>query len=83
MLVSQDYVRRMWTIHERAAAQERALRERGNAYILPIRLDDTSVPGLSGNIAYVSYSVGIERIVTLIVGKLWVSDTAARQKRLD
>lgn len=80
ILISEDYVRRMWTIHERAAAQERALKERGNAYILPIRLDDAQVPGLSGNIAYVSFSVGINTIVNLIVDKLWVRDPSARKR---
>lgn len=80
LLISINYVRRMWTIHERAAAQERALHERGNTYILPIRLDDTKVPGLSGSIAYASFSSGVETIANLIKDKLWVRDPAAPKR---
>src|SRR5437016_4772199 len=40
MLLSQHYARKVWTRHEREAAQARAFQENAE-YILPIRLDDT------------------------------------------
>src|SRR5678816_4281356 len=39
MLISRHYVEKMWTNHERQAAQARAIRE-NKEYILPIRLGD-------------------------------------------
>lgn len=52
MFISKDYARKAWPQLERQHAQARALRQR-TEYILPIRLDDTEVPGLSPTIGYV------------------------------
>jgi hypothetical protein len=52
LFVSASYARRVWTNHERAAAQERAIREHGD-YVLPARFDGTSIPGLRRTIGYV------------------------------
>ena len=41
LLVSKAYVSKLWTSHERQAAQERAFKQGMIEYILPIRLDDT------------------------------------------
>lgn len=46
MLISKSYPLRKWTEAERKSARERALRD-ANEYIVPLRLDDTEVPGLS------------------------------------
>jgi hypothetical protein len=51
MLVSKNYLEKKWTTHERKNAQARALVQ-GSEYILPIRLDETELPGLPGTIAY-------------------------------
>jgi hypothetical protein len=51
MLVSKEYAANIWPNHERRAAQSRALKERQD-YILPIRFDDTEVPGLSDAVGY-------------------------------
>jgi len=51
MLISLHYVDKVWAKHERKSAQERALKE-SNPYIIPVRLDDTPVPGLPNTIAY-------------------------------
>ena len=58
MIISRHYVEKMWTIHERKQAIERLVREKGKAYILPVRLDGfaSDVPGLSGSITYLSVS---------------------------
>jgi len=58
MIVSQYYVDKMWTNFERQQAVERLIREKGKAYVLPVRLDGFAgdVPGLSGVIGYLSVS---------------------------
>lgn len=45
MFVSLHYKQKVWSNHERRAAQSRALEESGE-YILPARFDDTEIPGL-------------------------------------
>jgi hypothetical protein len=53
MFISKDYVKKMWTRHERRAAISRALKEEVE-YILPARFDETEVPGISPTVHYVS-----------------------------
>lgn len=52
IFASAEYAAKIWTGHERRLAQERALREKGE-YILPARFDDTNIPGLNANVAYI------------------------------
>src|ERR1700753_2154746 len=42
--VSSEWVRRSWPAHERRSALARMIEEPG--YLLPVRFDDTEVPGL-------------------------------------
>lgn len=70
MFISKEYVDRMWTNYERQSAQARALQEKGNAYILPIRVDDTELAGMPPTIGYVSLDKGISTIAELLVKKL-------------
>lgn len=70
MLISKAYAEKVWTVHERRAAQERALNERDNEYLLPIRIDDTPLPGLPRTIAYLDASMGAEKITGLFLEKL-------------
>ncbi len=51
IFVSEDYAKKAWTTLERRAAQERAMSERAE-YILPVRFDDTEVPGLLSTVSY-------------------------------
>ena len=51
MLISHHYARKLWTDHERRAAQARAFQEK-YPYILPIRLDDTPVDGVLPTVSY-------------------------------
>src|SRR5437773_637467 len=37
LLASREHAAKAWTSHERQNAQARALREKGNEYILPVR----------------------------------------------
>jgi len=52
VFVSAAYASKLWTMHELASAQERALRE-NSEYVLPARFDDTELPGLSSSILYI------------------------------
>lgn len=54
MFLSQYYAEKLWTNHEREAAQARAFEE-NEEYILPVRLDDTKIPGISSTVAYLSW----------------------------
>jgi hypothetical protein len=53
LFISEHYVRKVWTKHERRSAIARALQEHGE-YILPARFDATEVPGILPTVAYVS-----------------------------
>src|SRR5207302_9646090 len=44
MFLSKHYATKVWTNFERQAAQNRAINE-SKEYILPIRLDNTTIPG--------------------------------------
>jgi len=70
LFVSANYARKVWTNHERAAAQERAIREHGE-YVLPARFDDTTIPGLRRTVGYVDLrKVKPAELAGMIVAKL-------------
>jgi hypothetical protein len=50
MFVSEHYARKAWPTYERQQAQARAITSK-EVVILPVRFDDTDIPGLSG-VAY-------------------------------
>src|SRR5215213_4660725 len=52
IFISRYYRDKVWTNHERRAAQSRALNE-SYEYILPARFDDTDIEGLLPTIAYI------------------------------
>ena len=51
MLISGHYPLKKWTEEERTAARDHALRD-ANEYILPVRLDDTEVLGITETAGY-------------------------------
>jgi hypothetical protein len=51
MFISRHYVQKAWPQFERQHAQSRALSQK-REYILPIRLDDSEVPGLPSTICF-------------------------------
>jgi hypothetical protein len=55
MFISADYVAKIWPSHERRSAFDAAIARR-TEYVLPIRFDDTPVPGLLHSIHYVEAS---------------------------
>lgn len=70
MFVSEEYRDRKWTSHEARSAQARALDEKGNDYILPIRVDDTELDGLLPTLGFVPLSTGVQKIAELLMRRL-------------
>lgn len=70
ILVSNNYLEREWTIHERRSAQERMLKEKGNEYILPIKVDNVELTGIPSTIGYLPIDLGIDRIADILIKKL-------------
>lgn len=52
LFISRHYAEKVWTNHERRSAQARALKE-NSEYILPVRFDDSLVPGLRDTVGYI------------------------------
>lgn len=70
MFLSENYIRKLWTNHERQNAQARAFEE-NKEYILPVRLDDTEIPGILRTVGYLDLrSMKIEEIYQALVYKL-------------
>lgn len=70
MFISRHYAEKEWTTHERRAALSRALTEQ-TAYILPIRLDNTNLPGLPSVVAYLDLrSISVAEVYALLSTKL-------------
>lgn len=53
MFISKEYAEKAWTRFERRSALERAF-EKDEVYILPVRFDDTELPGLHGATKYIN-----------------------------
>ncbi|MGB8347020.1 MAG: TIR domain-containing protein [Ktedonobacteraceae bacterium] len=74
MFLSQNYADKLWTNHEREAAQARAFFNEHEEYILPIRLDHTDIPGILPTISYLSWPPeNAETIADLIAAKLVIA----------
>ena len=70
MLVSEAYAANVWTNRERQSAQARELQETSD-YILPIRIDDTPLPGLLPTVAYLSYDdYSVDELADLVAEKV-------------
>ena len=70
VLVSESYRAKLWASHELKQAQARAFRER-QEYILPLRLDDSELPGLNDTTAYLDLRrASLEQVAQMIHRKL-------------
>lgn len=70
MLVSAAYAAKVWTTHERKSAQARAFSQSAE-YILPVRFDETEIPGLLNTVGYLRFQeLGIQGICAQLVQKL-------------
>lgn len=70
LFASADFARKVWPNHERVSAQARAIRS-AEAYILPVRFDDTKIPGLRETIGYVdARDTSPAGLVRLLIAKM-------------
>ena len=70
MFLSKHYAQKLWANHELQSAQARAFEE-SQEYILPIRLDDTEIPGILPTVGYLDLdSMTIDEIYQALVKKL-------------
>lgn len=70
MFISQYYAEKVWPSHERRSAFEKAI-ESKEEYILPVRFDDTQIPGLHKHIGYVDLrKKAPEELAAMILKKL-------------
>lgn len=70
MFVSADYARKIWTTHELRSIQARVLRS-ATAYLLPVRFDETEIPGLLESIGVLNaMDFEPEQIAELVIAKL-------------
>jgi len=53
IFISENYAKKLWTNHELKSAQARAFKE-NREYILPVRFDETKLPGLNDTVGYIS-----------------------------
>jgi hypothetical protein len=71
MFISQHYRDKVWTNHERRAAQSRALQEVDQEYILPARFDDTEILGILPTVNYIDLrETSPVEVAILVVRKL-------------
>ena len=78
MFTSKEYVEKAWPRHERQSALSRAVREKSE-YVLPVRFDDTELPGLPSDVGYLNaedYSPS--ELAAMIAEKLGVSRFAGK-----
>ncbi len=73
VFISQNYSLKLWTKHELRSAQARAFEE-NREYILPVRLDDTELPGILPTTGYVS-NLSPEELAELVLQKLLENKT--------
>jgi hypothetical protein len=70
IFISHHYAEKLWTNHERKAAQARAFKN-NKTYILPVKLDNTELPGIYETVGYVDLrKTPLDELVQLTVQKL-------------
>ena len=70
VFLSKHYATKRWANHERKSAQARAFKE-NEEYILPVRLDDTEIPGIRETIGYIDLrKTSVEDLVSLTLKKV-------------
>ena len=71
ILISRHYVAKRWTRHELQQAQARVFRSSDDEYILPLRLDDTEVPGLNETVAFLDLRhIEVASVARFVLQKL-------------
>lgn len=66
MFLSRAYAQKVWTSHERKAAQAKAF-NCSEEYILPVRFDETEIPGVLPTTAYLNAHDKLPEDITRII----------------
>jgi len=70
IFISKNYAAKVWTNHERKSAQARALEE-NREYILPVKIDDTDIPGVPPTIGYIDLrKTTIKKLAEMTIQKV-------------
>lgn len=70
IFASKHYAKKRWTSHELRSAQARAFLENTD-YLLPVRLDDTPIPGLNETVGYIDgRETSSAELAALLIQKL-------------
>jgi hypothetical protein len=70
MFISKHYASKLWTNHERRSAQARAFKD-NREYILPVRFDDTDIPGILDTVGYIdARELSPDEIADMVMEKL-------------
>ena len=78
MFISKEYVSKSWPVHERKASLSRAIQQR-QEYVLPVRFDDSPVPGLPTATGYLSaHAHSSAELATMVAEKLGVKPFAGK-----
>jgi hypothetical protein len=76
IFASKHYAEKLWTKHELRQAQARAFSE-SREYILPLRLDDTEIPGVNHTVGYIDLRKhSCLDVAHLICRKVWGDEGA-------
>ncbi len=76
IFISENYARKLWTDHELSSAQARAFQEHED-YLLPVRFDDTEIPGVLRTIGYINgREVSPEKLADMIEQRVMSSSRA-------
>ncbi len=74
ILISKHYIKKPWTLHELEQIQTRVFESRaaGNKeYLLPLRIDDTEIPGINSITGYIDIrEKSLEDVADIIYKKL-------------
>ena len=71
ILVSEEYVERDWTNHERQSAVARMIESKGQDFILPVKIHDVELPGVQPTIGYLSLKeIDIDQLSEILIAKL-------------
>ncbi len=70
VFLSKDYASKLWTKHELKQAQARAFREH-KEYILPVKIDDTEIPGINETICYLDLrKLSVRKVADILLDKI-------------
>jgi formylglycine-generating enzyme len=78
ILISGTYVKKFWSQIELQIAQ--TVKRIGEVNIIPVRIDDTPVDGISKNISYVKWENNPEHIANLVSRKKNESEKEKKEK---